>query len=66
MIESKASIFGAVGGVPLGCLDCSNFHVSSVLNTCGGEGFACFGIQSLFLARDMAVSILCLALRCLE
>ena len=31
MLEPKASIDGAVGGAPLGCLDCNNSHVASVL-----------------------------------
>ena len=31
MLEPRASIDGAVGGVPLGCLDCNNSHVASVL-----------------------------------
>lgn len=66
MLEPKASIDGAVGGVPLGCLDCNNSHVASVLGEIPVEVRAWQALPySSSLARDTAVEILCLALRCL-
>ena len=54
-----------VVGVPLGCLDHNNSHVVSVLGAIPVEVSAWQALPySPSLARDMAVTILCLALRC--
>ena len=63
----KASIDGAVGGVPLGCLDCNNSHVVSVLGAIPVEVRAWQAMpHNPSLARDMAIMILWLVLHCLK
>ena len=66
IVVPKASIDSVVGGVPLGCLDRNNSHVVSVLGAIPVEVSAWQALPySPSLARDMAVTILCLVLRCL-